>query len=566
MAFTRYSRRRAYQLYTPWDTVVTEIGTPDAWWKFEDTATEWVSSGSDTSVGPVDTFDAEGVMFLPGNKSVSTNNAVGSDSAMAVTHNGGNALAKTSATASEHGLNYINAGVMSATGSLVLLCRTPWNAHMATIEPCFFSSGTNPGYLSMGFHFENGTSQFRIRVRKGAGDYYDRSWTLGSMNTRIDDGKYHVIGLVMNAGTFTLYVDGTDEGAPENTTTGGTGTAADWFDTIDGLRATQFGGPAWNTNGGNQCGDFDECFYYDGTALTAQNMSDLWTSVSTGAADTSFEAGWIYALNAINAQAPEALFHADWNSATYVTDYGSDRSTYTIAPTGTYDGTPNEPAVDAHLGSHYGQHYQTVATSSSAGEGSSSIRVEGADWLDLTSGSIIVHFQNTTDNAWNQYHFSVNDRDDVFTDAGEFYAGERTDGTFRIIQYSAASATLAEYIYDFTTDGLYDLNDGTYYQLIMDQPADGNGWRLWINGAKIDYNDTDVTQDATTPNFFFSRIAAAHTSSGTSASVALNHLESATGVGRLCIEGYIGPMAFTSVSALSQAQADSIYEWVSDKN
>ena len=566
MAFVRRRGRRTYQFGASWDEKVAEIGTPDAWWKFEDAATEWVSSGTDTSVGPVDTFDAEGVMFLPANKSISTNNVVASDSAMAVTHNGGNAQAKTQAIASKHGINYINDGAMSATGSLVMLCRTPWNSNMGTIEPCIFSSGTNPGYLSMGFFFANGTSQLRLRVRKASGNFYDRYWTLGSMNTRIDDGNYHCIGLVMNAGTFTLYVDGVDEGAPENTTTGGTGTAADWFDTIDGLKATQFGGPAWSNIAGNQCGDWDECLYYDGTALSATNLTDLWNTVSTAAVDASFKKGWLYALNVIDAQAPEGYWSADWNSATYVVDHGSDRGTYTIAPTGAYDGTPNEPAVDAHSGSHYAQHYQTVATSSSAGEGSSSIRVEGADWLDLTSGSIIVHYQNTTDNTWNQYHFSVNDRDDVFTDAGEFYAGELNDGTFRIKQYDGTGAVLAEYQYDFTTDALFDLNDGTYYQLIMDQPADGNGWRLWINGTKIDYNDTDVTQDATTPDFYFSRIAAAHVSSGTSASVALNHLESATGVGRLCIEGYIGPLAFTGVSGLSQAQADSIYEWVSDTN
>ena len=567
MGLVRTQRRSLRQGGTTWDEAVAALGaSPDVWWKFEASATEVPNDGSSTTVGPV-LFDSTGnSLYFPTN-SVSTANSAGTDSGTGTTFDSNEPLLRTSGTTGDAGILGHDTSTPATNGTIVLLCRTPMNEYMTNITPWFYFAGTSTRGMGLRTHLDTTNDDVRLqfRIRKASSNYIDRYWDDTDLGFNPGDGGYHLYILKHDASDLTLYADGTKLTTTTTTSTNGTGSVTDWIDEIvtNGGRDS-FGFAAGVSGvGGFNTGDFDEFLFFEGYEITDEEASSLWDTVSSGAPVANWKRGWIGYLASLGADQPIGILNAYGTSSNFCADFGRGRGSYDTTPTGQLEGTPNVTPAGITSGVR-ASHYQSVATSSTAGEGSASLRLQGAEFLAYNSGSIIFHYQNTTDNAWNQINCAWTDRDDTITDAGETYCGVLTDGTFVIRMYDGTSATLYEYVYDFTNDGVFDLSDGTYYQIILDQPDDTNGWRMWINGTLIDYNDADVTQDSGNVGFFFADMGTAHTSSGASAAWSMGYHEQSSGTGKLSVEGYIGPMAITNISGYSQAQVNGLYEWVSD--
>lgn len=486
MGWTRHAYRRI-RFSDTWDELIAGYNGgagPDIWFRFEDASGGFDNSGSDTTAitagGMDDTLNTGAQYAEVG--------WTGGNSAAVLSTKGDVAIAGTAAA---ERIAAVNASAPAASGTFIIVCRVPMNSSQQVgVTDWFMGDGPSNEFFGMRMNLDRTRHELQLwhRVRRDTTNYYDRHWYQSTVD--VGDGQPHFYAITMNAGTYTMYIDGTAV-ASDAQTVGGTGAAADWFDDLAGTGACGVGGaPGVSTSGGIQPGEFDELIYFDNVVLSASDISDLNATLNL---TTSAGEGLVSALVAETTDGPQYLINGSCFSSQWVVDNGMGR---TGSPTGVLVGTPI--ANPSHTGSETMIHGEIVSVSSASGEGWGSANLDTTNDIHQdTSGFIIWHGETDTDNAWNQtlFHFS-DDSDATYTDPGSVWARVATDGTLRI-SISADDSTVNDYVFDYTTDGTYDIVDGTWHQVIFYQPADTNGIRLAINGTWFEYNDTNATQDST---------------------------------------------------------------------
>lgn len=550
MANTRYSRRRMYNLTLPWDDVMAGLASPEVWYKFEDASTSFANSGSDTTaMGAFDTFITASAEIFQHN-SVSTEGAA-TGSGAGITYDGaGTSGGAKIETSTDENLTRLNTSAPAGTGTFVILFRAEWGTMDNHITPWLFWSAGGTGGIGVRWVWSASEGPYlQWEVRKDATNYvqYPLTNTASGFTpgtTAWGDGNWHMLAVVHDGTAPTFYVDGSAIATP-TAVTAGTGAATDWVDDITTTTGeTGVGGSSNNDLSGMLAVDVDELVYWDGVEISAANILLLWESVSSvadGAANGQRE-GFYFAFNAITG-GPDSCFTPTGNSTNFCKDQGFGAA---LAGGNAAEGTP-----DFYYGgaTKYTPAMQVVSTSYIAGEGWTWTAFDATDWSTDTAGTIVIHMKVTTANAWNAMPWSIGPDQDNVVDNGTGYIRLLTNDTLQFYILSSAG-TAMDYRFDYTTEGTYDLEDGNWHQVIVQQPADGNGIRLWIDGTLFDYNHAQVTQDATNKDFWFNDMDPAWS---TSEAMGIGCFLGSTGTGQYSVEGLHGVMVIDDYATVFTA-------------
>ncbi len=532
MPFVRRRGRRSYNFTPGWDDTVNAIGTPDVWYTFEEASPgPHANSGSDAAVGDLDEFDQQGVYYLT--NSVSTDGNA-SDSGATLSYEG-RAFGGTfptvkiaTTTAASETLAALNSGSPSSTGTFAMLFRAEWGTMDDYIAPYLFHSGNTINQCGLRWIFDaSDSAHLRWEVWHDNANYIFYTVTNALAGIDFADGNWHLFVVVQNGTEPTFYIDGVAITTPTPAITG-SATAASWIDDISSSSGrTSVGGSDYNDISGQFAIDVDEIVYWDGVQASADKITDLWASVDDVDTVNGVREGFYYAFNEITG-GPDSTWTPTGDSTNFCRDngFGANLATGNFkegSPLFHYDGP-----------TRYCPSMRIEATSYTAGEGWGWTSFDAADWATDTAGTLILHFQVNTANAWNAMAWSIGpDQDDLIDDGTGFVRLLTTNVLQFRIQDSAGA--VMDYRFDYTADGTYDLEDGTWHQIIIQQPADGNGIRLWINGTLFDYNDANVTQDPTNKDFWFNNMDPAWS---TTEAMGIGCFLGSTGTGQYSVEGY----------------------------